>query len=226
MRLFEVTAVAIHQLAVLLFKMDTSLHKYDGVISWIPDEVPVPVHLRTPPPTFFFHPAYRRMDYYPEGLADMVGYWAENRILGGVVLFDRGESKFEVSVQLTLAQYTQHLDTNPSLQCKDVYFHSDRKGVTFRIYKLRDDQVETLWQFLRGETSSPLPIKGDKTNRDRVDPDDAIDVHGIFRDREEREIPVKDVLDHANERCVQHSVDYPEIDDERAAMDAFWAERE
>jgi hypothetical protein len=34
---------------------------------------------------------------YPEGIADMVGYWAKDRILGGVVLFDRGESGNEVS---------------------------------------------------------------------------------------------------------------------------------
>lgn len=36
-------------------------------------------------------------DGYPNGLADVVGYWAEARIFGGVVLFDRGESELEVS---------------------------------------------------------------------------------------------------------------------------------
>lgn len=34
---------------------------------------------------------------YPNGLADVVGYWAEYRIFGGIVLFDRGANEEEVS---------------------------------------------------------------------------------------------------------------------------------
>jgi hypothetical protein len=41
------------------------------------------------PTTLFCHPWYRDYDQYPEGIADCVGYWAEERIFGGVVLFDR-----------------------------------------------------------------------------------------------------------------------------------------
>jgi hypothetical protein len=41
-----------------------------------------------PPPTLFMHNWYCYYDNYPEGVADGVGYWAEARILGGVVLFD------------------------------------------------------------------------------------------------------------------------------------------
>ena len=44
---------------------------------------------RTFPTTLFCHPWYRDYDQYPNGIADSVGYWAEARILGGVVLFDR-----------------------------------------------------------------------------------------------------------------------------------------
>lgn len=58
-----------------------------------------------------------------------------------------------------------------------------------------------------------------------MDPDDAIDIHGIFRDRWEREIPVRDYDYYRKQRCVQNSLDYPEIEDERTALDAFWASR-
>lgn len=39
------------------------------------------------------------MDYlrYPRGKADVVGYWTEGKIFGGVVVFDRGETDREVS---------------------------------------------------------------------------------------------------------------------------------
>lgn len=33
---------------------------------------------------------------YPDGNADVAGYWAEDQIFGGIVLFDRGESGTEV----------------------------------------------------------------------------------------------------------------------------------
>jgi hypothetical protein len=32
------------------------------------------------------------MSQYPDGLADVAGYWAEDQIFGGVVLFDRSQS--------------------------------------------------------------------------------------------------------------------------------------
>lgn len=92
-------AVGIHQLAVLLYKLgDLQQHddwkpwkpprRHDGLNNW-PDPEPYP--------TLFFHSWFQEHAQYPEGVADMVGYWAEERILGGVVLFDRGESGNEVS---------------------------------------------------------------------------------------------------------------------------------
>lgn len=53
-----------------------------------------------PPPTLFWTGAYMDWLQYPNGLADMAGYWAEMRIFGGIVLFDRGESEDEVSSTL------------------------------------------------------------------------------------------------------------------------------
>jgi hypothetical protein len=39
-------------------------------------------------------------------MADMVGYWAEFELLGGVVVFDRGESDTEVRCTFNIA-YTK-----------------------------------------------------------------------------------------------------------------------
>jgi hypothetical protein len=57
-------------------------------------------HPEGPPPTLFRHRFYRDYDQYPEGIADGIGYWAEARILGGVVLFDRREVGFNPTVEL------------------------------------------------------------------------------------------------------------------------------
>ena len=48
-------------------------------------------------PTVFYHGSYVAFDQYPNGLADVAGYWAETKIFGGVVVFDRGPSGVEVS---------------------------------------------------------------------------------------------------------------------------------
>lgn len=90
--------------------------------------------------------------------------------------------------------------------------------MTYRIYKLLDMQVETLIDFLLSPDShtalaSPLPIVGDKHNRSRIDPDDAIDEHGVFRDHWERQIPVKDDWYYRSQRDVQNVLDYPEFED-------------
>lgn len=45
----------------------------------------------------FYHNAYDAHEQYPHRVADMVGYWAEGQIFGGVVLFDQGEDDTDVS---------------------------------------------------------------------------------------------------------------------------------
>jgi hypothetical protein len=45
--------------------------------------------------TAFWHWGYVDFDQYPNGVADIVGYWAEANIFGGVVVFDRGPSGTE-----------------------------------------------------------------------------------------------------------------------------------
>lgn len=49
-----------------------------------------------PPPTLFCHGEYLDHQQYPHGLANVAGYWAEDRILGGIAVFDRGKSGTEV----------------------------------------------------------------------------------------------------------------------------------
>ena len=44
----------------------------------------------------FFHTDYRQLSYFPFGLLNVVGYWAEAELLGGVVLLERVESGSEV----------------------------------------------------------------------------------------------------------------------------------
>ncbi|KAK3897432.1 hypothetical protein C8A05DRAFT_39023, partial [Staphylotrichum tortipilum] len=78
----------------------------------------------------------------------MVGYWAEARILGGVVLFDRGASGHE--------------------ECGEVYFQSDRPNITYRLYALTDEQKQKLFSMFidtSGLHQDVLPILGDSNNR-------------------------------------------------------------
>lgn len=106
-RLVELVAVAVHQIAVLLFQLQPKLHTgdIDSVVSWKEEARWVTLEggrrifeepLFEPRPTLFFHVDYMDYDQYPDGLGDVAGYWAEDRIFGGVVLFDRGESGLEV----------------------------------------------------------------------------------------------------------------------------------
>ena len=43
-----------------------------------------------------FHNCYTDFNQYPLGLLDVLGYWAETQLFGGVLLFDRGDSGSEV----------------------------------------------------------------------------------------------------------------------------------
>lgn len=63
------------------------VHIDDQIIQM--DSIPALDHL-------FFTFSYMNSKEYPFGISDMAGYWAEDRIFGGVVLFDRGESETEV----------------------------------------------------------------------------------------------------------------------------------
>ena len=86
LRLMEMLAVACHDLAALLHEEHgEGFHR--GAHAWRLNSAP------EPPPTVFYHFCYRNVGQYPRGVADIVGYWAEARLFGGVVVFDRGEDE-------------------------------------------------------------------------------------------------------------------------------------
>ena len=81
--------MSVHQIAAWLFQQGHRRAKDDPLLSWRPTEEDLEYYPGPFPSTLFLHPWYKDYDQYPEGVADGVGYWAERRILGGVVLFDR-----------------------------------------------------------------------------------------------------------------------------------------
>ncbi|RBQ72970.1 hypothetical protein FVER14953_07170 [Fusarium verticillioides] len=102
LRLIEIVAVACHQIGAFLFNLDDGAHKHKVYEDWrqsVLEEKERGVESRRyydPPPIAFCHRAYRYPEQYPKGTADIAGYWAESKILGGVVVFDRGETEQEV----------------------------------------------------------------------------------------------------------------------------------
>ncbi|KAK1764961.1 hypothetical protein QBC33DRAFT_579903 [Phialemonium atrogriseum] len=172
-RLIEMIAVAIHEIAVQLFKLGTSLHTNDPIASWVPakDDMFWRFFPQGAWPTLFRHRWYVDDDQYPDGVADVVGYWAEARILGGVVLFDRRDPA-----------------TCPDAQPDSIWFHSERVDVTYRMYQLLDEQKQQLLDFLTSESPdlNLLPILGDEKNTRREDPEEPLENTGIYRNIYER----------------------------------------
>ncbi|KAF4345044.1 hypothetical protein FBEOM_918 [Fusarium beomiforme] len=141
-------------------------------------------------PTVFCHSFYTGVERYPNGDADTVGYWAEAKIFGGVLVFDRGESETE---------------------CKELYLHAGRRAGPFTLFPLTTEQFDTLVSFLLedSEAPSPLPFTATSKNRWRWHTWDAMARHHIFRDKYERSIPPSKAT-----RGVKSAVDWPEIADE------------
>lgn len=98
LRLLELLAVSCHQIAVYLYQLDGVYHTHSDYEKWIhlPRDMGRWDSYRYP--TAFCHTFYTAVEQYPNGVADVVGYWAEARIFGGVMLFDRGESETEVRI--------------------------------------------------------------------------------------------------------------------------------
>lgn len=118
LRLLELVASVCHNIAVHLYEMDAGVHKHREHEEWLSEKLaslPEKSLDRKvlPPPTLFWNGRYIEWSRYPSGLADIVGYWAETQIFGGVVLFDRGESEEEVS-NIT---FSVPLLNIPSLPC-------------------------------------------------------------------------------------------------------------
>lgn len=158
-------------------------------MNWIPPRDNIvfwDFHPFGPMPTLFYHFWYIFHEQYPNGVGDMVGFWAESRILGGVLVFDR---------------------TRPDSDA--IFTHPDKSGVTYRICELLPQQKKALLDFLLAKSPPslcPLPILPTIENKRRVDPEEPIHVTGIYRDIWERnELPTYmgddrggDVVDHLN----------------------------
>ncbi|KAF2493086.1 hypothetical protein BU16DRAFT_584102 [Lophium mytilinum] len=221
LHLLEMIAVACHNIAVLIYKQikgneiptERIWYHPAPIISSLPPrpdgrpDEPITFPPRLVLPTDFYHQFYQEMEQYPEGMADVVGYWAELRIFGGVVVFDRGESGDE---------------------CNEAFIHPGKRRM---IYQLHDHQID---QFVNFETAkgdeesdhvvsfnsvgtdeaardektlgSPLPFRNERYHR-RVDEWDALNQH-IFRNRYERKWATRAPLAYR-----RMGGDEPEIED-------------
>ncbi|KAH7158517.1 hypothetical protein DER46DRAFT_609456 [Fusarium sp. MPI-SDFR-AT-0072] len=202
LRLIEMTACALHQIGVRLSQLEkfhdpatTAGHDVESTIKW---ERPPDDLCRVPPgPTMFIATQFTGHNRYPNGVDDIVGYWAENRILGGIALFDHSQART--------------VDDEPN-----VYFQCTRERVTFRVCQLLDAQQLALISFLLADSEDatakcPLPILPTSENKVRIDPGDAIPVNKVYRDIWERKHPPRRRRAPRLERP-KTSLDYPELD--------------
>lgn len=108
-----------------------------------------------------------------------------------------------------------------------LYFHSNRRDVTYRIWQLLDTQKKALVDFLLSDgqgAPNPLPTLPDTKNLVRVDPEDPIEETGIYRDAWERKPLAEDdiVSDPRTHCCMGDTVEYPNREDERRSKNKAW----
>ena len=96
LRLLEIVAASVHTLAGMVY---ISFHENTDIR---PTEPPEGHHwqFRDTDRFYvnFYHSEYMQLDDYPFGLLNVVGYWAETEVFGGVVLFEHDESGSKVHV--------------------------------------------------------------------------------------------------------------------------------
>lgn len=95
--LLELVVIAVHTIAAKLFVGDETYHKRDTPCTSHIRNEGADIHRIPPWPTSFAVVEFTDTDQFPAGIADVAGYWAEDVIFGGVVLFGRGESGTGVS---------------------------------------------------------------------------------------------------------------------------------
>ncbi|KAG8167020.1 hypothetical protein KVR01_002709 [Diaporthe batatas] len=177
---------------------------------------------------------YKDIEQYPHGVADAVGYWAEAQIFGGVILFDRRRQidawenlldpdKWE-HFEWLLSQYRAL--QQPLQDPYEIYFHSNHRAVTYRIWQLLPEQRKDLFEFLLSDMegiTSPLPILPGEKNLFRIDPEDPISETGICRDVWERKPLGDDDGDARAHHCRGDKVEYPcPTDEERSKGRGFF----
>jgi hypothetical protein len=78
----------------------------------LPFEVKETYPPKKPFPTRLLHSYYSDYSDYQLGVADVVGYWSEAQVFGGVVLFNRGENGTEVLFCSSISFNTRLTDLN------------------------------------------------------------------------------------------------------------------
>lgn len=84
LRLLELVVMSCHDIATFFYRLDNGIHKHEDSTSCCS-------------PTLFYAYQYLDAKQTPHDLANVAGHWAELRIFGGGMLFDRGQSGDEVS---------------------------------------------------------------------------------------------------------------------------------
>ncbi|KAI1070987.1 hypothetical protein LB507_011069, partial [Fusarium sp. FIESC RH6] len=194
LRLLELLAVSCHQIAVYLYSLDGVNHTHEEYQRWANEPRDMNRLDSHRDPTPFCHGSYIDIDRYPNGAADAAGYWAEAKIFGGVLVFDRGESEVE---------------------CKELYLHAGLLSGPYTLFPLTTEQFQSLLDFLLRDDSgtkkpeNPLPLRATSRNKWRWSEWDAIALHHIFRDKYERSFsPSRPRPDYRS------SMDWPEIADD------------
>ncbi|KAH8198067.1 hypothetical protein TruAng_007739 [Truncatella angustata] len=201
---YDALSKAIHQVLATDLAFETYAQIIDGLplcdVAWnryqhrLCQEHPINSHKSLCPGSIekasSFQDAFTVYEQYPNGVADMVGYWAEDRILGGVLLFDRTKDGGNGGV---------------SGYEPNVYLQSSRPKRTYLIYQLTDAQQQSLLDFLLLPTppvplsersnpktpapSCPLPLSFSSENQVSIDPEFAVVKNNIYRDVWERPPP-------------------------------------
>jgi hypothetical protein len=216
--------VAVHQIAVLLYKQNIRLHdqhitnprdSVDQLTWWWRPAKPhrdprIPPFVQPEPwPTLFTHPQYSSYPEFPAGLANNVAYWAEDPTFGGVVLFDRSQPWSTPAADVP---------TSPE---PNFYLHPARYGVTRRLWQVKDEEQLALLGFLLSPvpatsspqlTNGPLPLLPTSNHRVRIDPHYAMFQHKVYRNIWERPEPTDEDC-YFWDRRPRNSVDYPELED-------------
>jgi hypothetical protein len=91
--------VSYHQIGGHLFRLDGAIHKHEEYERWRDEPHDMNRWDSYRNPSAFSYGYYVETEQYPDGVADVVGYWAEGRIFGGIVVFDRGETETEASIR-------------------------------------------------------------------------------------------------------------------------------
>ncbi|KAB8225497.1 hypothetical protein BDV33DRAFT_96675 [Aspergillus novoparasiticus] len=184
LRLLEMVAISFHDMVAHLFQSFEA-----DPDAWLSrNRVPHPRES-----TWFYHSDYLDHDQYPLGVPEVVGYWAEKQVFGGVVLLDRGETGNE---------------------CRDAFIHPDDG---YRIFKLSDDQLDRFVSFgaktgptdQNDDSVSPIPFQAEKYTR-RIEPEEAMEMH-IYRHLYERRPKAEDNGRTQHKR--RRLEDYPEFGD-------------